>query len=134
MSAAPVTPARSVASLLLSCDRQQRVIQRRRAGQHRDLFGRNEFHDPVDVEHRHRQHGGAADERRDQTGLVPERVEVRVDHQVAVALAQVGQLTPFGVEPQVLVVIHHHALGPAGGARRVDDVGDVGTADIACER
>ncbi len=117
--------------LALVFDRQQRVIQRGRAGQHDDPLGCNEFHDTVDVEDRHRDHRRSADERRDQPGLVPERMEVRVDHEIAVALAQVGELTPFSVEAKVLAVIHHHALGPAGGARRIYGVGDVVAAHIA---
>ncbi len=124
MSAAPVTPARSVDSLPLSLDVEQRVIQRRRAGQHRDPFALNEFHHAVDVEDGDRQHRRAAQERRDEAGLEAERVEVRVDHQVAVALAQIRERRPFLVHPQRLAVIHHGALGPPGGARGEDDVGD----------
>ena len=134
MSAAPVTPARSVASLLLSFTAKQRVIQRRRTGQHRDPFPLNQFHDAVDVEDGDRQHGRAAEERRDETGLQTEGVEVRVDHQVAVALAQIRERRPFLVHPQRLGVVHHGALGPAGGARGVDDVGDVRSVDRALER
>ena len=85
----------------------------------------DQFHDAVDVEDRHRQHRRTAEERRDQPGLAAEGVEVRVDHQVAVALAQIGERRPLLVHPQRLLVVHHHALGPAGGARGVDDVGDV---------
>ena len=43
---------RRVASLPLSVDGEQRVVQRRRAGQHRDPFGLDQFHHPVDVEDR----------------------------------------------------------------------------------
>ena len=134
MSAAPVTPARRRSQLALVVDGQQRVIQRGWAGQHGDPLGRNEFHHAVDVEDRHRHHRCATDERRNQPGLVPERMEVRVDHQIAIALAQVGQLTPFRVQAKILAVIHHHALGPAGGTRRIDDVGDVVTGHVARER
>ena len=78
-----------------------------------------------------RQHRRAADERGDQPALQPEGVEVRVDHQVAVALAQVRERRPLLVHPQRLAVIHHHALGPPGRARGEDDVGDVGAAHRA---
>ena len=40
--------------------------------------------------------------RRDQAGLQPEGVEVRVDHQVAVALAQIRERRPLLVHPQRL--------------------------------
>ncbi len=98
------------AQLGLVPDPQQRVVQRGRPGEHRDAFCGNEFDDTVDVEDRHRQHRRTADERRDQPGLVPERVEVRVDHQIPVTLAQVGQVAPLLVQPQILAVVHHHAL------------------------
>ena len=81
-----------------------------------------------------RQHGGAADERREAASLVAEGVEERVHDQVAVATAQVRQVAPLGIHPQVLQMVHHHALGPAGGARRVDDVGDIGSAHRSFER
>ena len=50
-------------------DRQQRMIQRRRAGQHRDAFALNEIHHRVDIEHRHRQHRRAAQKRSDESRL-----------------------------------------------------------------
>ena len=105
--------------------RQQRVIQRRRSRQHRDPFGFDQIDHGGHLEHRNRQDGGAPDQRGDASGLVAEGVEERVDDQVPVTLAQVGEIAPLAVEPQCLFVIHHHALGPAGGTGGVDDIGDV---------
>ena len=131
MSAAPGHAGAQRRELALVVHRQQRVIQRRRAGQHRDPSRAS----ISSTTRRCRTPAPAASSRPRisdamQAGLVAEGVEVRVDHQIAVALAQIGQVAPLLVQPQRLPVVHHDALGPAGGARGVDDVGDVGAVDL----
>ena len=58
----------------------------------------------------------------DDPGLVAEGVEERVHDQVAVALAQSGELAPHVVAAQGLGVGDDGALGAAGGAGGEDDV------------
>jgi hypothetical protein len=63
------------------------VIERGRAGQHRDALGLDEVDHRVGVEHGYGQDRGAADERRDASRLVAEGVEERVDREISIALA-----------------------------------------------
>ena len=101
---------------------QHALVQRRRAGQHRDLFGRNPLHHFVHVEHRlgvdgrtHR-HGG------DDAGLVAKGVKERADHQVAVVMGQPHHVGPGGVGPHHLAVRADRPLRLPGGAGGEEDV------------
>ena len=62
-----------------------------------------------------------------------ERVKVRVDLQIAVTLAQVGERRPLLIHPQRLAWF---IIAPFGrpSCRGEDDVGDVGSADFPLER
>ena len=71
------------------------MVESRGSGQHRDLLALDEFEHPVDVEYGDRQDRGAADHRGDQSGLVTEHVEERIDDHVAVASAEIGEIAPF---------------------------------------
>ena len=65
----------------------------------------------VDVEHRLGQHRGAGGDRGEDPGLQAEHVEVRVDHQVAVAGGEAGHGHPVGGHAQRAAVGLHDALG-----------------------
>ena len=58
-------------------------------------------------------------------GLVTERVEERVHHQVPVARGQAGALRPGPGHTQGALVRGHRALAPPGGTRGEHDVADV---------
>ena len=87
MSAAPVTATRSddrsnaVAARVV----EDRLVQRRRTGEHRDRLGVDGAQHVIDVEHRLRVDRRAPHERRQAPRLVAEHVEERVHDQVAVA-------------------------------------------------
>ena len=131
MSAAPVTPTRR---LEMSRRRavgmvEQRVVDRRRPGQHRDPLALDDLEHDARVEHREREDRRAAHEAREAAGLVAEDVEERVRDQVAVAGAQVGPVAPVEVRAQRLAVRHHDALRVPGRARREHDVARIVGAD-----
>ena len=71
---------------------EDRLVDRRRAGQHGDPLGLDQRHGPPGVVHRLRHESGAADQAGQDAGLVAEAVEERVDHQVAVG-ARSGRRT-----------------------------------------
>ena len=131
MSAAPVTAdpqARDVAARAVGMV-EQRVVDRRRPGQHRDPLAFDELEHDAGVEHREREDRRAAHEAREAAGLVAEDVEERVRDQVAVAGAEVGPVAPVEVRAQRLAVRHHDALRAAGRSRREHDVARVVGAD-----
>ena len=131
MSAAPVTAdaqARDVAARAVGMV-EQRVVDRRRPGEHRDPLALDDLEHDTGVEHREREDRRAAHEAREAPGLVAEDVEERVRDQVAVAGAQVGPVAPVEVRAQRLAVRHHDALGVPGGARREHDVARIVGAD-----
>ena len=105
---------------------EDRLVHRRRPGQHRDALLGDALHHRVDVEHRVRDDRRALDRALARMpGLQPERVEERVDDEVAVAGAQADDGRPRVVRLHARRVREHRALGPAGGARREEDVGEV---------
>ena len=65
------------------------------------------------VEDRHGIERRAAYQGREPAGLVAERVEERVDGEVAVARAQADRVGPRDVDAHVLLVRAHDALGHA---------------------
>ncbi|MGX1504290.1 UNVERIFIED_CONTAM: hypothetical protein RKD43_002915 [Streptomyces graminofaciens] len=104
---------------------EQRPVQGRRAGQHGDPFRGDVREDGLHVEDGLRDHRGAAGEAGDDARLVAEGVEERVHDQVAVTLAQPGELAPQVVAAQGLGVGDDRALGAAGGAGGEDEIGGV---------
>ena len=108
---------------------EDRLVDRRRARQHRDPLGGHAGERPVDVEHRLGEHRGAGRDRGEDARLQPEHVEVRVHHQVAVAGGEPRHRHPVGGDEQGAGVGLHHALGRAGGAGGEEDVGRVVGAD-----
>ena len=79
---------------------EQRLVERGRARQHGDPLLRDPGQHPVGVEHRLGEHGGPGGDAGEDAGLEPEHVEVRVDHQVAVAGGEAGHRHPVGGDPQ----------------------------------
>jgi hypothetical protein len=122
-------PQRRQVPLALRGGGQQRVVERRRAGQHRDPFPLHQAEDGGPVVHRHRQHRRAGDEGRDQPRLVAEDVEERVHDQVPVAPLEADELAPLHPRPDRPRVAHHDALGPPGGAGSEEDSAGVRPAD-----
>ena len=72
-----------------------------------------------------RHDGRAAHEAYEDPRLVAERVEERVDDQVAVALAEANDVRPHLEDAERLRVRRHDTLGLPGRAAREDDVGEV---------
>ena len=110
--------------------RQQRLIDRRRAGQHGDLFGLYARHDVDRVEHglgQHRRSGGEACEH---PGLVPRDVKERADDAVAVAGDQPDVVDPVARGAAQRPVAQHGAFGLTRGARSELHVADVVTVDL----
>ena len=83
------------------------------------------LHHRVDVEHRVRDDRRALEDAREDAGLQAERVEERVDDEVAVALAQPDDIRPGVVRAHARPVREHRALRAAGRARGEEDVGEV---------
>ena len=81
------------------------------------------------VEDRVRDDRRAAHQARDEPGLVPERVEERVDDQVAVAFAQADEARPHLEDAQRLRVRRHDALRTSGRPGREHDVAQVVRVD-----
>ena len=75
---------------------EDRLVDRRRAGEHGDPLGGDAGEHPVDVEHRLGEHRGPRRDAGEDAGLQPEHVEVRVHHQVAVVGGQAGHRHPVG--------------------------------------
>ena len=92
---------------------EDRLVERRRAGQHGDLLVGDAGQRPVDVEHRLGEHRRPGRDRGEDPGLQPEHVEVRVHHQVAVARGEAGHRHPVGGHPQRPAVGLHDALRDA---------------------
>ena len=100
---------------------EDRLVDGRRSGQHRDVLLGGARHHRVDVEHRVRDDRRALDEARDDARVQPERVEERVDDEVAVVLAQPDDRRPRVVRAHRRAVREHRALRAAGRARREQD-------------
>ncbi len=102
---------------------EERLVEGGRPGEYGDPLGGDVREDGVHVEHGLRDHRGPAHQAGDDPRLVAEGVEEGVHDQVAVALAQSGELAPHVVAAQGLGVGDDRALGAAGGAGGEDDVG-----------
>ena len=100
-------------------------VDRRRGRQDRDLLEGY----PVDgirhVEDGLGQHHRAGGDAGQDARLEPEHVEVRVDHEVAIARLQPGHGDPVQGRDERAGVGHHDALGYAGRSRGEQDVADV---------
>ena len=103
---------------------EDRLVDGRRPGQHRDRLLGDALHHRVDVEHRVRHDRRALDQAREDAGLQPERVEERVDDEIAVAGPEPDHGRPRVVRLHARAVREHRALGPAGRARGEEDVGE----------
>ena len=103
---------------------EDRLVDRRRPGQHRDALVDDALHHRVDVEHRVRHDRRALDQAGEDAGLQAERVEERVDDEVAVAVPEPDHRRPRVVRLHARAVREHRALRPAGRARREEDVGE----------
>ena len=99
---------------------EDRLVQRRRSRQHRDLLFTDAPHHLAGVEDGVRHDGRAAHEACQDPRLVAERVEERVDDQVAVALAEANDVRPHLEDAERLRVRRHDAFGPPGRAAGVD--------------
>ena len=104
---------------------EDRLEEGGRARQHGDALGRHPLQDHVHVEDRLGDDGGPGHQAGQDPGLVAERVEERVDDQVAVPSAQPDHLGPGGEGPQRLAVGGHRPLGVPGRPRGEDQVGEV---------
>ena len=126
-AAAPVTASRSDDMSNSASARvvEDRLVDGRRPGQHRDLLLGDALHHRVDVEHRVRDDRRALQDAREDAGLEPEGVEERVDDEVAVAVAQADDVGPRVVRADARAVGQHRALGLPGRARGEEDVGEV---------
>jgi hypothetical protein len=103
---------------------EDRLVDGRRAGEHRDAFLGDALHDLFDIEHRVRDDRRALDDAREDAGLQPERVEERVDDEVAVTRAEADHRRPRVVRLHARPVREHRALRPAGRSRGEEDVGE----------
>ena len=103
---------------------EDRLVHRGRSGQHRHAFVGDALHHRVDVEHRVRNDRRALDEAREDAGLQTERVEERVDDEVAVAGPEADDGRPRVVRLHARAVRQHRAFRSAGRARREQDVGE----------
>ncbi len=103
---------------------EDRQVDRRRPGEHRDPF----LGDPAEhrrhVEHRLGDDRRSLDQGGDEPRLVAEGVEERIDDQVAVTGGQPDDRRPVVEHPHGLTVGRHHTLRPAGRAGGEDDVGE----------
>ena len=104
---------------------EQRLIDRRRPGQHGDAMVLHGPHGLLGVERQLRNQGGPGLQARQDSGLVTEVVEERVDAQVAVVAGDLAALGPCRRAGQRLPMRAQRALAAAGGAGREEDVGDV---------
>ncbi len=104
---------------------EDRHVDGGRPGEHRDLLLVDALHHRRHVEDGVGDHRRPAHERRDDAGVEPERVEVRVDHQVAVTLLEADHEGPRVVGPHRGAVAEHGALRVPGGSRGEEDVGHV---------
>ena len=111
-AAAPVTVSRSDDRSygVAVGEVEDALEQRRRAREHRDALLGHHLEHLRHVEHLERHDRRAAQDARHPAGLVAERVEERVDDEVAVALAQADHVGPRLVDAQRLAVRDHHAL------------------------
>ena len=105
--------------------RQQRLVDGRWTGQHRDLLGLDARHHLHRIEHRLREHGRAHGEAGEHAGLVPRDVKERADDAVPVALYQPDVLDPLASGPTQSVVAQHRSFGCTGSARGELHVADV---------
>ena len=103
---------------------QDRLIDRGRAGEHRDPVDGHPVHDLGDVEHRMRQHRRPLHQAGEDAGVQAERVEERVDDQVAIALFEPDHGRPRVVPTTDRRVREHRPLRGTGGARREHDVAE----------
>ncbi len=101
---------------------EDRLVQRRRAGKHRDPFSVDALQQAVDVEDRLGEHRGAGGDRSEDACLQPEHVEVGVDHEVAVVRTKPGHRHPVGGHLHGAAVGLHDPLRRSGGPRRKEDV------------
>jgi hypothetical protein len=107
---------------------EQRLVDRRRTGEHRDPLALHELHRDARIEDREREDRRAAHQTREAAGLVAEDVEEGIRDQIAVAGTEIGEVAPVEVRAQRLPVRHHDALRVPRRARREHDVaGIVGT-------
>ena len=101
---------------------EDRLVERGGAGEHRHPLGCDRGEDGRRIEHRHREHGGPRGDRGQDPRLEAEHVEVRVDHQVAVAGGEARHRHPVRGHLQRPAVGLDDALRAARGARREQDV------------
>ena len=99
------------------------LVQRRRPGQHGDVFRRHPGEHAVDVEDRLGQHGRPAGDAGEDAGLEAEHVEVRVHLEIDVAGAEArswppSPWPPISVRPCVMTT----PLGTTGRPRGEEDV------------
>ena len=104
---------------------EQRLVDRRRAGQHGDPVVLHGAHRLLGVERQLRDQRRARLQAGQDAGLVAEVVEERVDAEVAVGAGELAARRPRGGCVERLPVRAQHALAAAGGAGGEQDVGDV---------
>ena len=102
---------------------EQRLVDRRRAGQHGDALLGDRPHRLLGVERQLRDQRRAGLQAGQDAGLVAEVVEERVDAQVAVGAGELAALGPRRGRRQRLPVRAQHALAAAGRAGGEQDVG-----------
>ena len=125
--AAPVTANRSERQVVVAALGvvQQRLVDRRRPGQHGDPVFLHRAHRLLGVERQLRDQRRAGLQAGQDARLVAEVVEERVDAQVAVGAGDLPARRPRRGRVERLPVCAQHALAAAGGAGREQDVGDV---------
>ena len=104
---------------------EQRLVDRRRPGQHGDAVVLHRAHGLLGVERQLGDQRRAGLQAGQDAGLVAEVVEERVDAQVAVVAGDLAARGPRRRADERLPVRAQHALAAAGGAGREEDVGDV---------
>ena len=97
--------------------RQNRLINRWRAGQHSHFVALNLRQHFIQIKGQHRQDPGATNNRRQPTRFVTKRMKKWADDQVIVAAAQPDGSTPGFIDTYVLSMPGNHALGCTGGTR-----------------
>ena len=104
---------------------EQRLVDRRRPGQHGDSHVLHHPHGLLRVEGELRNQRRAGLKAGQNSGLVPEVVEERVDAQIAVGSSHLAARRPRGRRRERLPVRTQHTLAATGGAGGEQDVGDV---------